>query len=129
METGLSHYKRRAGTPVIAVQMNLETQGLTYQKWGGTQRAHSGDWIVNNNGECYTVSADSFAATYSEVAPGQYIKTGDVWARQASEDGATPTKEGATAYKAGDMLVFNDPDAQDGYAMSLEKFQSLYEPA
>ena len=40
----------------------------------------------------------------------------------------TVTKEGATAYEAGDMLVFNGPARTDGYAMSAKKFESLYEP-
>ena len=34
--------------------------------------------------------------------------------------------EGETHYAAGDMIVFNDPEGQDGYAMSSETFSKLY---
>ena len=37
------------------------------------------------------------------------------------------TKEGSTAYLAGDYLVFNAPDRKDGYAMKAETFRQLYE--
>ena len=31
--------------------------------------------------------------------------------------------------RAGDMLVFNDAEERDGYAMTAETFDRLYEPA
>jgi hypothetical protein len=62
------------------------------------------------------------------VGPGVYVKLGHVFAERADTAGAIPTKEGSTAYEAGDMLVFNDAARTDGYAMSPQKFESLYEP-
>ena len=124
----LRRFRRREKTTVIAVQLALETDGFTYVKWGGEQRCKGGDWIVDNAGETYTIDAESFARTYREVGRGLYEKSAPVWARRAESDGAIPTKEGASAYAAGDWLVFNEPDGTDGYAMPAERFESLYEP-
>jgi hypothetical protein len=128
----LQQYRRKKQTSVIAVQLDLETEGFVYQKWGGTQRCKRGDWLVNNQGDVYSVDRDTFARTYrlaSPDAPGIYIKDAAVWAGQAQQPGTIQTKEGSTAYNAGDYLVFNDPAGRDGYAMTKERFQSLYELA
>ena len=125
----LTKYLKKTASQVVAVQLDLETDGFTYQKWGGTQRCKPGDWLVDNRGDVYTIDADTFARTYEELSPGVYEKVAPVWARQATEGGAIATKEGSTRYEPGDYLVFNDPERQDGYAMSEEKFGSLYELA
>jgi hypothetical protein len=39
-------YVRRASQFVIAVQVDLETDGFTYEKWGGAQTCKRGDWLV-----------------------------------------------------------------------------------
>ena len=109
--------------------MDLDCEGFTYEKWGGTQRCKAGDWIVNNAGDTYTIDAEIFAKTYREIGPGTYEKDVPVWAERAKVAGKIPTKEGSTAYEAGDMLVFNDAERIDGYAMSAETFESLYEAA
>lgn len=113
---------------MIAVRLDLDTDGFTYQKWGGTQRCKRGDWLVSNRGDVYTIDAETFDRTYRQVSPGVYEKDAPVWAEQAAESGTIKTKEGSTAYKAGDYLVFNGPAGEDGYAMSRETFHSLYEP-
>lgn len=125
----LKKYLRRPETAVTAVQIDLETEGFTYEKWGGTQKAKAGDWLVNSGNDAYTIERETFAQTYEQMSPGRFIKSAPVWAREAAEDGAIQTKEGTTAYKKGDMIVFNNEDGTDGYAMSAEKFASLYEPA
>lgn len=121
-------YRRREKTRVTAVQLDLDTEGFTYEKWGGTQRCRRGDWLVDNQGDVYTIDRDVFARTYREVSPGRYEKHSTVWAERAEESGTIRTKEGSTEYEAGDYLVFNDEEGRDGYAMSAEKFASLYEP-
>ena len=102
-------------------------ENLTYRKWGGVQAAAPGDWLVNREGEAYTIDREVFERTYSMVSPGLYEKVKSVWARAAESDGAIPTKEGETHYEVGDMLVFNDPEGHDGYAMRAETFSKLYE--
>lgn len=123
----LRKYLRRHGTPVIAVQLDLDTDGFTYRKWGGVQSAAARDWLVDNDGDIYTVERETFERTYRRLAPGVFVKDKPVWARQAKEKGSIETREGTTDYEAGDMIVFNDPDEHDGYAMTAAKFGSLYE--
>ena len=119
-------YVRRPDRPVAAVRLALETDGLVYRKWGGEQRAKPGDWIVDNNGDVYTVDADVFARTYRQTATGAYVKTTPVWAERAASAGHVKTKEGATQYEPGDYLVSNNSDGSDEYAMKAEKFEELY---
>src|SRR5262245_25110333 len=124
----LRKYRRRVRTEVTAVRLDLDTGGFTYEKWKGTQRCKPGDWIVNNAGDTYTIDAEVFARTYREIGPGRYEKVAAVWAERAEVAGTVPTKEGSTAYAAGDWLVFNEPSRRDGYAISSAKFATLYEP-
>lgn len=122
-------YTKNAEQTVTAVQITLKTEGFSYEKWGGQQQCKFGDWLVNNNGDCYTVEEDSFAKTYEMLAPGQYRKTAPVWAEQATTDGSVKTKEGETHYKAGDYLVANNEDGTDAYAISKSKFETMYQLA
>jgi hypothetical protein len=119
-------YVRRPDRPVAAVRLALETDGLVYRKWGGEQRAKPGDWIVDNDGDVYTVDADVFARTYRPTTTGAYVKTTPVWAERAAQAGSVKTKEGATQYQPGDFLVSNNSDGSDAYAMKAEKFENLY---
>jgi hypothetical protein len=119
-------YKKKPTSFVTAVQLVLDTEGFTYNKWGGRQVCKRGDWLVDNNGDKYTVSQDSFAKTYEFVSPGVYTKSAPVWAEVADKPGKVKTKEGGTAYNAGDYLVSNNPDGTDAYAVSAEKFRELY---
>jgi hypothetical protein len=127
--SALRKYRRIEKTRVVAVRLDLETEGFTYEKWGGTQQCKAGDWVVLNAGETYTVDGETFARTYEQVSDGVYEKTAPVWAEQAGEAGRIGTREGSTGYEAGWFLVYNDPNRRDGYAMAEEKFRSLYEPA
>ncbi|MDQ0864805.1 hypothetical protein [Arthrobacter globiformis] len=64
------------------------------------QQCKPGDWLVDDDGDTNTVDADVFAAT----------------------------KEGRTSYNRGDVVVFNNENGTDGYAMTAERFNSRYEP-
>jgi len=119
-------YRKKKTSRVVAVQLDLETRGFTYEKWGGTQTCKAGDWLVDNDGDVYTVDRDTFARTYRGVSPGVYEKVAPVWAEVATEAGEIATKEGVTHYEAGDYLVYNDPDGQDGYAVKAEDFEKMY---
>lgn len=120
-------YRKRVNRPVIAVQLALDTPGFTYNKWGATQTCQAGDWIVNNDGDVYTVDGATFARTYREISPGVFEKATSVWAEVADTAGSIATQEGQTAYLTGDYLVFNEPDGGDGYAVAKEKFEEMYE--
>ena len=122
-------YMKKSTSFVTAVQLDLDTKGFTYNKWGGKQVAKRGDWLVDNDGDKYTVSRDSFAETYKLVSPGVYVKSAPVWAEVAEKAGKVKTQEGETAYKPGDYLVSNNEDGTDAYAIDKEKFVSMYELA
>jgi hypothetical protein len=120
----LREYRRKKSASITA---DLDTEGFVYRKWGGTQRCKRGDWVVNNRGDVHTVDGETFDRTYRMVSPGIYVKNAPVWAQRAEESGTIQTKEGSTAYKVGDYLVFNDPGGEGGYAMPKEEFHTLYE--
>ncbi len=127
----LRRYRKKPDTAVTAVRLDLETDGFTYRKWGGEQRCKAGDWVVDNDGDVYTIDAESFASTYDSAPgePGRYIKSAPVWAEKAETTGVIETKEGSTEYEAGDYLVYNGPERTDGYAMKPETFEGMYEAA
>ena len=127
--SGRLKYVKRATQAVVAVQLALDTAGFAYRKWGAAQRCKAEDWIVNNNGDVYTVDRDTFKRTYREVGAGAYVKITPVWAEVAQEAGRVQTKEGATYHQAGDYLVFNEEHGGDAYAVSADKFEAMYERA
>jgi hypothetical protein len=120
-------FRPRRQRLVAAVQLRLDTDGLHYRKWGGEQLARAGDWLVDNEGEVYTVEAGSFARTYEQVSLGVYAKTARVWAERATADGSVVTKEGRSAYRAGDWIVSNEEDGSDAYAIGAGAFEERYE--
>ena len=126
----LKRYRKRATALITAVRLDLDTDGFAYEKWGGTQRCKPGDWLVDNEGDVYTIDAEVFDRTYSSTdTPGRYVKTTVVFAKKADKAGAVPSKEGVTHYEAGDYIVYNEADEKDSYAVEAAKFEQMYEPA
>lgn len=121
-------FVKRAGNEVVAIQLALDTEGFSYRKWGGVQTCKPGDWIVQNDGEVYSVDRETFAHTYREQSPGLYRKVSPVWAERTDEAGSVATKEGVTHYPAGSYLVSNDAEGTDAYAVSAATFEAMYEP-
>ena len=120
-------YRKKADQFVVAVKLDLDTDGFTYRKWGAEQQCQQGDWVVDNDGDHYTVDGKVFARTYRKISPGIYVKTTPIWAEMASESGQVDTKEGVSHYQAGDYLVSNNEDGTDAYCISAAKFESMYE--
>jgi hypothetical protein len=126
---GRRKYVKKPDQTVVAIQLELDGIDFTYEKWGATQRCKPGDWLVDSDGDVYSVDKDTFARTYQKVSTGHYLKTTPVWAETAGEAGRVKTLEGTTGYQAGDYLVFNQEDGGDAYAVAKAKFESMYEPA
>jgi hypothetical protein len=122
-------YKKKPTSFITAVQLDLDTEGFAYDKWGSQQFCKRGDWLVDNDGDKYTVSEDAFARTYEFVSPGVYTKSAPVWAEVADKPGKVKTSEGETAYEAGDYLVSNNQNGTDAYAIGADKFRRLYDVA
>ena len=127
MET-LRRYRKKSDRFVLAIQLDLDTAGFKYRKWGAEQLCKPGDWLVDNEGDIYTIDRDVFAATYRRVQPGRYVKITPVWAEVAATAGVVKTKEGSSHYQKGDYLVYNNPDGTDAYCVEAGKFESMYEP-
>ena len=64
-----------------------------------------------------TVDAESFARRYTQVSPGIYRKSVEVWVRVVDHSGGIKTREDVTRYDAGDYIVYNDAEGVDGYAV------------
>ncbi len=120
-------YRKRSDQFVVAVQLDMDTDGFTYTKWGAEQRCKPEDWIVDNDGDIYSVDAVVFSKTYRKVNPGIYVKTTPIWAEVATQPGSVVTMEGESHYQSGDYLVYNNEDGTDAYCISAAKFESMYE--
>ena len=128
-ESALRKYVKSGRSLVTAVQIDLDTDGFTYRKWGGLQSCSAGDWLVNNAGDVYTVDRATFERTYEATGPGVFRKTAPVWALVAEAAGEVEKKEGTTRFAAGDYIVSNDPTGEDVWAVEAEKFERMYQPA
>ena len=133
-QTSGRKYMPRPDRPVAAVRVAFDADGFEfrYWKWGAEQRAKPGDWLVDNDGDVYTVDADVFTRTYraaKDQGPGAFVKTAPIWAARAETAGDVRTKEGSTHYEPGDYLVWNsEDDDSDRYAITADTFERLYVP-
>ena len=112
--------------PTQAIQLDI---ALTYEKWGGTQQASVGDWLLSKNGETYTCEEKVFEETYRPLGQGRegwYYKYVVIEAEVATSEGKVKTLEGHSDYQAGDYLVTNP--GGDQYVITAAKFPTLYEP-
>ena len=124
----MKKYHKRATQMIVAVQLNLDTEGLHYKKWGDSQFAKKGDWLVDNDGGIYSIDETVFARTYQLVSPGQYKKISVIYAKRADSDGCITTLEGKTHYLKGDYLVYENPGQTEGaYAVCAERFEDMYD--
>ena len=121
-------YRKKADQFVVAVKLDLDTPGFTYRKWGAQQKCKAGDWLIDNNGDTYSVDGEVFSRTYRSVGPGIYVRSTPLWAERATHPGSVATKEGKSHYNAGDYLISNNEDGTDAYCISAAKFESMYEP-
>ncbi len=125
----LEKYVPKPDATVTAVQVKLDIAGFTYVKWGSEQWCASGDWLVDNDGDVYTITDETFARTYRMESPGLYRKIAPVWARVAQAAGTVLSEEGETEYEPGDYIAFHTPDAELGWAVKPAKFHERYDPA
>jgi len=123
----MKSYKRKTAGTIVAIQLKFEELHFTFKKWQASQKCKSGDWLVENQGDVYTVDEEEFARTYEKVSKGIYKKTSIIWANQAQSIGHIKTIEGKTHYKNGDFLIANEKNGEYLYAISNKKFHQLYE--
>jgi len=74
---------------------------------GSVMAAAAGDWLLEGRGgRRWSVQAEIFAATYSQVAGGFYVKSALTLLVGMSEEFLVYTLEGVGAGAAGDFLAF-----------------------
>ena len=66
----LHRYKKKSTAFVVAVKVDLDTDGFTYRKWGSQQTCKSGDWLVYNQGDTYANDQETFPDTYEPISSG-----------------------------------------------------------
>ena len=122
----------RAKGVVLAIPLDLDLVApIQYQKWGSTQTAVSGSFLMQSPaGEVYTCASDAEGTAplnYAPISdePGWFRKQGTVEAYQATAAGKIETLEGTTYYGPGDYVIKN-PDG-DMYAIGQAKFDIRYE--
>lgn len=62
--TPLRRDVRRVNTAIDTVRLDLDTKGFTIREWGAMQRRKKGDWVVNNDGDGYAMTAAQFEKLY-----------------------------------------------------------------
>lgn len=126
----MKQYERRPDGLIIAIQirLDLEAGGIAYRKWDSEQWGKRGDWLINDDGDTYTVSAENFANDYELSESGLYRNTAKVWAEEATGSGFVEIRGGTAPFVEGNMLVFSDPDRKEGQVFFYNKFNRLYRP-
>ena len=56
-------YKKKVTSFVTAIQLDLGTEGFVHLKWDRRQACNRGDWLIDSNGDEYTVSPESYSRT------------------------------------------------------------------
>jgi hypothetical protein len=119
-------YRERADRFVTAIRMNLETD--CFVRRGSSLLLAIGDWLVYDGNSTYMVDAELFAEKYRLIGyAGRYAKIATVWVEVADRYGQMMTKDGVCEYAPGDRLVFHDPGEEEGFCMSPEEFERIYE--
>lgn len=119
-------YRERADRFVTAIRMNLETD--CFVRRGSSLLLARGDWLVYDGNSTYMVDAELFAEKYRLIGyDGRYAKIATVWVEVADRYGQMMTKDGVCEYAPGDRLVFHDPGEEEGFCMSPEEFERIYE--
>ncbi|MGQ7787939.1 PGDYG domain-containing protein [Nesterenkonia sp. K-15-9-6] len=92
---------------------------------GAVMEAKPGDWIVDDDGQQWSVDAEVFAETYEAVSEGRYRKTGEVRARQIAQPTSLETLEGSDQLDAGDWVVQNA--SGECWGVSDARFRRRYQ--
>lgn len=115
---------RRRG---LVVARRLESPVEWRTEAGDVLRAEVGDWWVEGPaGVTRSVTDAEFRATYEEVSPGRYRRTGTVTARRVLAPEVVDTLEGPASARPGDWVV-TGPHG-NSWPVPDEVFHEGYEP-
>lgn len=72
--------------PIFSTSRNKNMQLLIVKPQpAASGRREAGDWIMNIDGDVYTVDRETFARMYRAVGPGTDEKVAPVWAEVAEQ--------------------------------------------
>ena len=94
---------------------------------GSPMSVEPGDMIVTSGERTWSITPDSFAATYAQVEGDVYERTGEVWARPAKPGERVATQEGEDVAGEGQWRVTDDDG--NSWFVPEDVFTANYCPA
>ena len=94
---------------------------------GSPMSVEPGDMIVTSGERTWSITPDSFAATYVQVERDVYERTGEVWARRAKPGEWVATQEGEDVAGEGQWRVTDDDG--NSWFVPEDVFTANYRPA
>ena len=93
---------------------------------GSPMSVEPGDMIVTSGERTWSITPDSFAATYVQVEGDVYERTGEVWARPAKPGERVATQEGEDVAGEGQWRVTDDDG--NSWFVPEDVFTANYRP-
>lgn len=119
-------YKRKGNEVVIAIQLDLDTEGFSYQKQGAERRCNAQDWLLSDRSGTYAVDDSTFARAFEEIGVGQYTMVGIVRAKVSDSAGHIRVGQRKVPHEPGDYLVWDESTQSIGYAVPKDWFEASY---
>lgn len=104
----------------------LSTGGEWESSSGARMRSQSGDWLITDGQQRWSVDSTIFAATYELVEDGWFRKVAPVRARRLDHSVRIETPEGEDTLQPGDWLVTGSTG--ECWGMSEADFRERYRP-
>lgn len=95
----------RQREPALVPAVRKKKAFVVQTAWGETLRAKAGDWLLGAGSDRWPVGSKEFAATYTRVRKGHYVKTGWALMKRMAYDFAVQSPEGWVDGSAGDHLM------------------------
>ena len=120
--------RRRPDQYVIAVQLDLDTAGFTFRKWGAEQRVQARRLARRQRRRrLHRRRGQSSRAPTASCAAAPTSRRRRCGPRRARRPAASPRRRAART-TGRRLLVSNDEDGSDAYAVDAAKFEAMYEP-
>lgn len=110
---------RQADPPEVPAVQQAEAFTV-HTAWGEVLTGRPGDWLLGAGDDRWPVGAAEFAATYTEVGPDRYVKTGWARVKRMGQPFVVHSREGAVEGAAGDYLL--EGPLGDRWRIAAEKY-------
>lgn len=124
-QRALLHDRGRVFLPTSVVRVIQLDAPLTWNAdHGSTMQAQPGDWLVQSEGDTWSVEDGIFRVTYEHLRDDLYRKVTPVLAVELPAAGTVLSREGMVEAEQGDLLVCNVTG--ECWSMPKEKFFQRY---